>query len=383
MKSSPATRLTLLILGTVLCYFSLYGPQPLLPLYRHDFHIGIQGAAALITVSFAFLASAPLAYGVLLEAWPPRRVLQTALVVTALGCLAFAAAQNYGWLLAARTLQSAALPAAITTIMTLISAGSRQDRIQMAMSIYIASTIAGGFLGRLTSGAVAEFTDWRIFFLAVGIAMLGLVAAIWRLPPAKAAPQRERPTPRLIGTVLTNPDARTAYITIFCVFFTFTTLLSFLPFRLEQLAGHASPLQAGYMYTGYVMGIVTALAARRITRVLGGNRRAIILAGVCYVACTAALAIPHTGIIFTVMFPFCGAMFLIHSLAVGHVNERATRLRGLTNGLYVASYYLGGIMGSYLPGLLYQSMGWQALIGLACATAVAAGFFASRIAWRD
>lgn len=383
MDRGRATRLALLLTCTILCYFSLYGPQPLLPLYRHEFGIGIQASAALITVSFAFLASAPLAYGVLLEAWPPRRVLQAALAIIGLSCLAFAAARSYGWLLAARALQSAALPAAITTIMTLIAAGSRERQIQMAMSIYIASTISGGFLGRLGAGAVAEFLNWRIFFLAVGIALLGTVFAIHRLPPAETTRRRERPTPRLIATVLADPDARAAYYTIFSVFFTFATLLSFLPFRLAQLSGHASPLQAGYMYSGYVMGIVTALAARPITRLLGGSRRAAILAGVLYAAGTAAMAIPDTRVMFGVMFPFCGAMFLVHSLAIGHLNARATRLRGLTNGLYVASYYLGGILGSYLPGLLYKHVGWDALIALACASAIAATAFIARIAWQD
>jgi YNFM family putative membrane transporter len=383
MEKGRATRLALLVACTILCYFSLYGPQPLLPLYRHDFAIGIQGAAALITLPFAVLASAPLVYGLLLEAWPPRRVLQAALLVIGLACLAFAAARGYGWLMAARAVQSVALPAAITTIMTLIATGNYTRRMQTALSIYVAANIAGGYLGRLAAGAVAEFLDWRIFFYAVGVLVLGTVFAIHQLPASGPDPQRERPSPRLIARVLADPDARTAYAAIFFVFFAFTTLLSFLPFRLAQLADHESSLQAGYMYSGYLMGIATSLAARPITRAAGGNRRAVLIAAGLFVAGLAVMAVPQTGVMFAVMFLVCAGMFLVHSLLAGHLNERATHLRGLTNGLYVAFYYAGGILGSFLPGLLFQSAGWGALIALACASALVATFFVSRVAWAD
>lgn len=381
-SGSRGTGLTLLIACTVLCYFCLYGPQPVLPVFEREFDIGVQAAAALITVSFAFLASSPLAYGVLLEAWPARRILQWALLVLALSTLGFAGAQSYGWLLTARILQSAALPAAITSIMALVAATHRQAQVQTAMAIYIAGTIAGGYLGRLGAGAVAQFSDWRVFFFAVGVGLLVLALAAGTLPPGNNARRAEKPTPRLIGVVLANTQTRIIYATIFCVFFTFSTILSFIPFRLADLSQQASPLEAGAIYSGYVVGIVIALACQRIADVLGGPRRAVLVASCIYTGATLVLIVPNTPLLFGAMFIFSGAMFLVHSLAIGHLNARTTRLHGLTNGLYVASYYTGGILGSYLPGLLYQSTGWAALCVLAGLSAVASGILAGRIDWQ-
>lgn len=379
---SQGTGLPLLIACTVLCYFCLYGPQPLLPVFEQEFGIGVQAAAALITISFAFLASAPLLYGVLLEAWPARRVLQVALLVLSLSTVGFACAQSYGWLLTARALQSAALPAAITSIMALVAATHRQAQMQTAMAIYVATTIAGGYLGRLGAGAVAQFLDWRLFFFVVGGGLLALAVAAGTLPSGEGTKRGEKPTPRLIGVVLADPQNRTIYATIFCVFFTFATILSFIPFRLADLSGQSSPLEAGYIYSGYIIGIGIALASQRIADIMGGPRRAVLIACSIYVCATLSLIVPNTPLLFVTMFVFSGAMFLFHSLAIGHLNARTTRLHGLTNGLYVASYYAGGILGSYLPGLLYQSTGWAALCGLAALSAVASAVLARRIDWQ-
>jgi YNFM family putative membrane transporter len=62
------------------------------------------------------------------------------------------------------------------------------------------------------------------------------------------------------------------------------------------------------------------------------------------------------------MFLFCGAMFLVHATASGVLNRYAAGRKGIVNGLYVAFYYGGGTVGSFLPGFIYRSFGWTAFI---------------------
>ncbi len=56
-------------------------------------------------------------------------------------------------------------------------------------------------------------------------------------------------------------------------------------------------------------------------------------------------------------------MFLVHSVASGYLNKLATSQKSLVNGAYIAIYYSGGVIGSYLPGIVYKNFGWAGFIG--------------------
>jgi YNFM family putative membrane transporter len=67
------------------------------------------------------------------------------------------------------------------------------------------------------------------------------------------------------------------------------------------------------------------------------------------------------GLIFTMFFLAAG-FFLIHALLSGLVNHLAQEHKGVVNGLYVSIYYFSGALGSWLPGYLYEGIGWQGMI---------------------
>ena len=115
------------------------------------------------------------------------------------------------------------------------------------------------------------------------------------------------------------------------------------------------------MYSGYLLGIVTALNAVRLSKYFGTSRIMILGLSGLILALTGML-IPGTTALFLFMFPFCGSMFLVHSVASGYLNSLGLKNKGMVNGLYVAFYYGGGMLGSSLPGPVYQHFGWPAFI---------------------
>ena len=129
-------------------------------------------------------------------------------------------------------------------------------------------------------------------------------------------------------------------------------------------------MRIGLMYSGYIMGIFTSLGAPWFIRHLGGEVRTIRTGLVVLGTILIILTTPYVGVLFAVMFFFCGTMFLVHTTASGLVNQMAgSQHRGLTNGLYVAFYYAGGSIGSYAPGIVYQQFGWNfflLLLALIC-----------------
>jgi len=66
-------------------------------------------------------------------------------------------------------------------------------------------------------------------------------------------------------------------------------------------------------------------------------------------------------------------MLVAQAIATGFVGRAATSNRGVASGLYLASYFFGGLVGSAALGQLFDRLGWAACVaGIGAALAVAA-----------
>ena len=327
-----------IIFNTILALSVLYAPQPLLPVLSQHFGVSREAAAALTTVTFIPLALAPLAYGYLLETVSPVRVLKIAVPLLALTELLFAGTSSFPFLIFIRLIQGLLVPAILTSLMTYLSGRASADSVQRIMSIYIAATIFGGFIGRATSGLIANLFGWRFSFLALAITLAIGFLTLFRLPETTGL-KISRPHPRAIIETLRRPTFLPIYLSIFCLFLIFAAVMNFLPFRLTELSDQANELRIGLMYSGYMMGIATSLGAPKIISWFNGELKTIRIGLICLALSLVGLAANQVWLLFVMMFFFCGAMFLVHSTASGLVNQLAGNdHRGLTNGLYVAFY---------------------------------------------
>lgn len=364
-----------IIFNTILALSVLYAPQPLLPVLSQEFAVSREAAAALTTVTFIPLALAPLLYGYLLETISPVKILKITISLLALSEIVFALTSNFPLLIIIRLFQGLLVPAILTSLMTYLSSRSGADRIQRTMAIYIAATIFGGFIGRAISGLIASWLGWRFSFLALAVTLAIGFVSLFYLPKTERIDMK-RPQPRDLLEVLRRPAFLPIYLSVFCLFLVFAAVMNFLPFRLTELSPEASELKIGLMYSGYMMGIVTSLGAPAVISRLGGEIRSIRLGLFCLGLTLAGLAFSQIPLLFSMMFLFCGAMFLVHSTASGLVNRLAgSNHRGLTNGLYVAFYYAGGSIGSFAPGIVYRHGGWHGFLLLLILIA-AIGYFA-------
>jgi MFS transporter, YNFM family, putative membrane transport protein len=65
--------------------------------------------------------------------------------------------------------------------------------------------------------------------------------------------------------------------------------------------------------------------------------------------------------------------FLAQATTTGFVGRAATSDRGAASGLYLASYFFGGLVGSAVLGQLFDRFGWNACVaGIALALLLAA-----------
>lgn len=355
---------------TVLAYFVLYGPQPLLPRLGEAFGVSESQTALLMTATLLPLGIAPIAYGAVLSRVSSRQVLIVGISGLGVATLLFGWAGDYPTLLVIRLAQGLILPAVLTAMMTALSERTEPRRMQRVMSAYIASSIVGGLGGRLLSGAFATYVDWTAFFHLTGAALLLTVPFLWQAPAARAGTASSASAGRIAEVWLRHGNWR-IYSAIFCLFFVFVGLLNFLPFRVRALQPDASEFLIGLVYSGYLMGIFAALAARRVISVLGNPQRALLVGYGIYLLSLAPTLTPSVLALFASIFPFCLGMSLVHSIASATVNETAGAQRGMVNGLYVSSYYSGGVLGSYVPGLFYERAGWPATLAVLAAVALA------------
>lgn len=374
-RSENAMPVVLLV--TILTLSALYAPQPLLPAIVAEFGVSREAAAFLTTVCFIPLSIAPLFYGYVLESLPPRRLLRGAVLLLALSEILFYFAGSFPLLIAVRLLQGLLVPALLTSLMTYIATVTPSGSVPRAMGIYIAATILGGFLGRACSGMLATWFGWRSSFLVLAASLLVSFFLLRRLAET-ASLGLVRPTPRLLLEAVRNRAQLPIYLVVFCLFLVFSAIMNFLPFRLTELSDRASELRIGLMYAGYLLGMASSLNAVRLGHALGGERRAILTGLAVLVVALLGLGVPRVEVFFAVMFLFCGAMFLVHATASGLLNRQAGASKGVVNGLYVAFYYAGGAIGSFLPGYAYRDFGWSGFLAVLVAV-VGAGLV---VAWR-
>jgi YNFM family putative membrane transporter len=352
-----------ILLLTAAAVSILYTPQPLLPLLGELFAVDGATISLLITVAMVPLALAPLLYGYILERVAARPMIVGATVLLAITQLAMALAGSWSLLLLLRIIQGIALPALLTALLTYITAHAPHHQVRSAAAWYVAATIVGGFAGRAVTGAIAELAGWRVAIATWSLLLLFLLVALWRRR-LKEEIRFSRITLAKVRSLLAIDRLWQGYLAIFSLFFIFAALLNTLPFRLLELDPTLGLVAIGLAYIGYLSGLVMSLNGQRLARLMGGERQAASLAAALYATGLALFSLPSSGAIYMAMFAVCGGMFLLHTLLSGEVNHRNERYKGVINGLYIAAYYTGGALGSWLPAHLYHSHGWSGLIAL-------------------
>ncbi len=354
-------NLIVALCATFVAFCTLYTPQPILPLLAAEFSISPGDAGLLMTVTLLPLGIAPVVYGYFLQAIPARSMLTVALVLLMLDQFAFYLATEFWHLIVLRSIQGLLLPAIFTALMTYCASMAQKGHIRKTMGWYIAATILGGFAGRIISGYFASSFEWQTVFVVLGF-MLTIPIVMLRYTSADATISFDRLDTRTVSRVLRNDTFRYIYLVLFSLFFVFAGLLNVLPFRLQEIDASVTPLLISSLYIGYLIGIPIAIFCERIIRLVGDDKKGLLVGLVMHTSGLIAYLVSDLILLYFVMFAFAAGFFFIHSTLSGLVNHLAIEHRGVVNGLYVSIYYISGALGSWLPAYFYGWLGWYNLI---------------------
>ncbi|ADG94557.1 major facilitator superfamily MFS_1 [Arcobacter nitrofigilis DSM 7299] len=355
-------ELFIIIYNIVVVLSVMYATQPLQPLLAKEFEVSIVKSSQFTAVIMLFLAIAPIIYGYILERVNAKRVLLTASLILAVTNTFLSFSTSYEMFLTIRTIEAIVIPAILTASMSIL-ANIDKVNVKLNMSIYVASTVFGGLVGRVFSGYIATYFSWQMVFLSLSFASLIGLFLITRLN-YDAQAHLTKATIKDISQILKDKRFFVIYLLMFSIFFVFAGVLNILPFRLKELDPSTSESQIGLLYLGYGVGIVVSLFIHKIIKFFDKEMKTILFGIIIFLISTALYIVENPLIIFLNVFLFCLGMFTVHTVSTRMANSLKESQKSLTSGMYLSFYYIGGTVGSIIPPMFYQLYGWNNTIYL-------------------
>lgn len=354
----------------VCAFLELYCTQPLLPLLAGVFHASKTGVS--MTVSAATLGvavSAPV-FGALTERLPRKRVIVLSLIGVSVPTLLTATATSLGQLIFWRFLQGILLPGIFAVVVTYIGEEWPPQRLALIMSFYVSGTALGGFLGRITSGILAQTFNWRVSFLALGTVSLAgaLMVAAWLpsgrhkvLPQTQAAPRVS--FPYQVQALFRSRRLVATFAVGFNVLFSLVGVFTWITFHLSAAPFSLSTTALSSLFFVYLIGlVVTPMAGYLITRV--GLRAGIAGAIACSIAGVVLTLAPSLTVVIVGLTLLSSGVFVAQTASQSHLRVAAPPEARLTAaGLYLTCYYLGGTAAGVIPGVFWRLGKWPACVG--------------------
>ena len=352
--------LGIIIYNIIVVLSIMYATQPLQPILAEEFHVSMTKSSLFTAIILLCLAIAPIFYGYILESISAKKMLIVASIILFFTNLVLAFSSTYEMFLFMRLCEGLVVPAILTSSMSIL-ANIDKNNVQFNMSVYVASTVFGGLIGRVLSGFIASEFGWRAVFFSLSFALFISLLFIWNL---KLDISSKMNKPKLKDILLILKDKRFAliYLTMFTVFFVFAGLLNLLPFRMKDLFPNMNESSIGLLYLGYGSGVIVALFSRKIILFFKTSINSVLAGGVFFTLISIFFISSNHTVIFILMFLLCIGMFTIHTVASGMANSILEKQKGLTSGMYLSFYYIGGALGSALPTLIYKYYGWNTVI---------------------
>ena len=371
-SSQPATyikrgspqfmRVTLALFSAGLATFALlYCAQPILPVLSHEFGVSPASSSISLSVSTVMLALGLLFTGPLSDAIGRKPVMVTALLLASSCTLISTMMTSWHGILVMRALIGLSLSGVAAVGMTYLSEEMHPSVVAFSMGLYISGNSIGGMSGRLLSGVLTDFFNWRIAVAAIGCFALASALMFWKILPESRhfRPSSLRPKTLFINFRLhwRDPGLPLLFAQGFLLMGAFVTLFNYIGYRLMQGPWYLSQAVVGLLSVAYLTGTWSSPKAGAMTAKFGRGPVIIVSTAVMLFGLVLTVFSP-LAIIFIGMLLFSAGFFAAHSVASGWIGPRAKRAKGQASSLYLFSYYLGSSLAGTLGGIFWHQFGW-------------------------
>lgn len=338
----------------------MYATQPLQALLAIKFDISVSEASLFTAVVLLSLAISPIFYGYILEKVNAKKMLLLSLFILFVTNIFLALSKTYESFMFFRIIEAVVSPAILTSLMSILANSNKED-IKRNMSIYVASTVFGGLIGRVMSGFIATSFSYEYVFYSLCFAIFLCIVLVFKLS-YKGEANILKPKISDVFSILRDKRFILVYFIMFCMFFVFAGVLNVLPFRMKELSSTITEFEISLLYLGYGMGILVSLYSRKIILFFKGEKNTILMGVFVYIGTNIFLTTTNMMFFFALIFMLCLGMFTVHTVCTGLANSIKESQKSLTSGMYLTFYYLGGALGSFVPSIIYEYSSWNIMI---------------------
>ncbi len=363
-SSGHAARNLLIGLMAFLTVVDLFATQAILPSLQAYYGVMPAAMSVAVNASTIGMAIASLLVAVFSKHIDRRIGIIASLAILAVPTLLLAHAPDLMSFTALRVMQGLCMASAFTlTLAYLGESAMSPDQAASAFAAYVTGNVASNLVGRLLSSGLADGFGLSFnfyFFAALNLAGAALAAfTIHRTAPVENAVDHHDPFG--IMMILRSGALRAAFLTGFCVLFVFIGVFTYINFVLVRTPLSVRPMSIGLVYLVFLPSIFTTpLAGLAIARF--GSRRTVFWALSLAGLGLPLILIPHLVPILAGLVLIAVGTFCAQAAATGFVSRNAPRNRATASGLYLASYFSGGLVGTALLGQLFDRLGWEACV---------------------
>lgn len=350
---------------------NIYYVQPLLPQIGAEFDIAsVAGFLPAVTqAGFATSILLVLPLGDILER---RRLVVTMLTLVSMALLLIAVAPNAAVLFIAALLLGLVgiTPQLLAPFSTLFAPKGMEGA---AVGLVLSGVLSGVLLSRIVAGLLAELVGWRgVFCMAAMVALL-LATVLRRALPRSKADNALAYTQLVASSakiIVEEPRLRRHAFYGAATFAAFMAFWSTYATHLHDAFGYGTATVGMFGLAG-LAGIAAApIGGRLVDR---GRFRLGCIGGAILMAVGFLLAFAGSGSVIGIV---AGALLLDAGAGICHAANQSAALRlrpsalSRVNSLYIASYFAGGAIGTFLSGVAFAHLGWGGACAVGAVSAV-------------
>jgi len=383
--SDPNAFLRRVLIGLIgfLTLVDLFAAQAILPTLAKMYGVPPSAMGVAVNASTIGMAAAGLVVALVSHRLPRRGGIWVSLALLAIPTTLLAHAPDLATFTALRIAQGVFMSAAFTLTMAYLSEQNTGAATAGALAAYITGNVASNLVGRLVSSAVASSAGVAVnfyAFAALNLAGAALVYLTLTQAPAMAAAVTEmrRSAAARIAAHFGNRCLVASFGIGFCVLFAFLGTFTYVNFVLAGPPLSLSPMALGLVYFVFLPSMVTTPLAGSVASRFGPRPTFFASLGLALVGLPLLLAGTIAPVIAGLTMVGVGTFFA-QATATGFVGRAAQTDRAAASGIYLASYYLGGLAGAAVIGEIYDTYGWPAAVAVVGGSLLAAAGLAATL----
>ena len=365
MPTAPAQRVAIGALAVGVAVMSgIYAPQPLLAEIAREFSRSAFEANLVVSTTTLGIALGVFPMAAMAARFGRGRSVAAGLALATLLTALTATVSGWEMLVVIRFLAGIASSAVLVAAIAWTTAVVDRAAAARVAAMYVAGTTAGGILGRVLSGVVADAFGWRWGLLAVDAALLGaavvglaLIARAARRPALHASPASP---PVAFGS---RPLRWRLYALGGLGTAVFVGLFNALTFRMTEPPFSLSLTAVSLLFLTYLAGTFSSMRTGAIIERIGARGAAALGAVLALVGVLITLASNLWAVIAGLLVLAAG-FFVVHATASGLV-PRLIDTPTTGSAWYTLFYYGGSSVGALAMGLAWDIARWPAVVVLA------------------